>query len=162
MLKAASPLSRTSLGSALGNQSMLRPKGNLSKRSTIASLMLTSLVDAFSILVIFLIMNHAANNEVVNVGDKLILPQAMDSQFIQNGVVVRIEAGKILVEEKVVAQSALIAHLKTLNSSADVAKHEGLIIVADRSMDYAELSPVILAGSQAGFTKFKFAVIRKD
>jgi biopolymer transport protein ExbD len=162
MLETASPLKQSALGSALAGTSMLRPNGGTNVRRTmVASLMLTSLVDAFSILVIFLIMNHAANNEVVNVGDKVALPQARESEFIQSGVVVRIENGKFLVEDKAVALSDLVAHLRKLNSSVEVAKREGLIIVADRQMDYADLSPVILAGSQSGFTKFKFAVIRK-
>ncbi len=163
MLESASPLKRTALGSAFGNTSMLRPRaGGGHRRTMVASLMLTSLVDAFSILVIFLIMNHSASNEVVNVGSKVTLPQARESQFIQSGVVVRIESGKFLIEDKEVALGNLASQLKALNSSVEVAKREGLIIVADRSLDYADLSPVILAGSQSGFTKFKFAVIRKD
>jgi biopolymer transport protein ExbD len=124
--------------------------------------MLTSLVDAFSILVIFLIINHSTNNEVVNVGDKIVLPQASASQFIQSGVVVRLENGKYMVEDKEVALGNLAAELKRLNQTVEEAKREGIVIVGDQKMDYEELSPVILAGSNAGFTKFKFAVIRKD
>jgi biopolymer transport protein ExbD len=162
MLETASPLKQSMLGSALGGTSMLRPKnGGGHRRTMVASLMLTSLVDAFSILVIFLIMNHSANNEVINVGDKLVLPSAKESELIQQGVVVRVENGKFLVDEKPVALGNLVATLKHLNSSVDVARREGIVIVADRQMDYADLSPVILAGSQSGFTKFKFAVIRK-
>jgi biopolymer transport protein ExbD len=163
MLENASIIRQTALGSMLGSTSKLRPQRGAAgwRRTMVASLMLTSLVDAFSILVIFLIMNHAANNEVVNVGKSIALPQARESQLIQNGVVVRIEAGRFYVEDKLVGQSDLIAQLKQFNSSSDVAKREGLVIVADKAMDYAALSPVILAGSQAGFTKFKFAVIQK-
>ncbi len=161
MLNAASPLSQSALGSTLEEKSMLRTKGGRGRKSSVAGLMLTSLVDAFSILVIFLILSHSANNEVVNVGN-IELPQATESQLIQEGVVVRLEGGKFLVEDKEIAKGALIAHLKSLNSSVDVAKREGIVIVADQEMDYEDLSPVILAGSQAGFTKFKFAVIRKD
>jgi len=141
---------------------MLRPKnGSHAGRRMVASLMLTSLVDAFSILVIFLIMNHATNSEVVNVGNKVQLPMARESELVQQGVVVRVENGQFIVEDKPVALGNLVSQLKALNGSVDVARREGLIIVADRQMDYADLSPVILAGSQSGFTKFKFAVIRK-
>ena len=137
MLESASPLKRTALGSALGNTSMLRPRaGGGHRRSMVASLMLTSLVDAFSILVIFLIMNHSASNEVVNVGSKVTLPQARESQFIQSGVVVRIEGGKFLVEDKEVALGNLTAQLKALNSSVEMAKREGLI--------YGELNSTFL------------------
>ena len=161
MLNTASPLSRSSLTSMLAGTSRLRPKGNRTKRTMIASLMLTSLVDAFSILVIFLIMNHSNSQDVVNI-DKLQLPQAQSSSFIQQGVVVRIQDGKFFVDEKPVALGSLLATLKNLNDGADAAKKEGIIIVADRKLDYADLSPVILAGSTAGFSKFKFAVIRND
>ncbi len=112
---------------------------------------MTSLVDAFSILVIFLIINHSASQDVVNIGQNIQLPKAGDSQFIQEGIVVRVEDGKFMIEEKPVALPQLASTLKKLNDgTAEVAKKEGLIIVADRNLDYADLSPVILAGSNAG------------
>lgn len=160
MLNSAQPLSQTQLGSTLGATSRIRPQGSRIRRMTVASLMLTSLVDAFSILVIFLIMNNANSSDTVNMG-KVQLPLAAESGFIDGGVTVRIEGQQILVEEKAVDKSNLIATLKTLNASVDAAKKEGIVIVADKSMDYEALSPVIMAGSQAGFTKFKFAVVRK-
>ncbi|MGE0528223.1 MAG: ExbD/TolR family protein [Bdellovibrionales bacterium] len=161
MLNSASPLGRSALQSAIAGQSMIRPQGARWRRTMVASLMLTSLVDAFSILVIFLIMNHGASQDVVNLGHKIVLPRAEESQFIQNGVVVRLEAGKFIVEDQDVPMPELASRLKAFNDGADAAKKEGIIIVADRNLDYESLSPVILAGSHAGFTKFKFAVIRK-
>ena len=162
MLNSARPLSRSQLGSALGGQSMIRPNGGRHRRMMVAGLMLTSLVDAFSILVIFLIMSTGSSQDVVNIGEKVVLPQANESQFISQGVVVRVENGRFLIDDKPVALGQLVATLKSFNDGEDAAKKEGLVIVADRNLDYADLSPVILAGSQAGFTKYKFAVIRKD
>lgn len=162
MLNTASPLKRSMLSSALAGTSRLRPSANQHRRTMVASLMLTSLVDAFSILVIFLILNHSANQETVEVGNKVKLPQAESTSFIQQGVVVRIEDGKFFVENKPVHLDALQMTLKRENAVSPDAKKEGLIIVADKQLDYADLSPVILAGSSAGFTKFKFAVIKRD
>jgi len=162
MLEAASPMKQSRLGSALAGTSRLRPKGSGGRRTLITSLMLTSLVDAFSILVIFLIMNCATSSETLNTGKHIVLPQASHSELIQNGTVVRIEKGRIFVEDKPVAKSRLILALRAYATGADAKKKAGLIIVGDREMNYEELSPVILAGSQAGFSKFKFAVIRKD
>ncbi len=160
-MESASPLKRSHLGSALAGQSMIRPTGGRGGRSMVAGLMLTSLVDAFSILVIFLIMNTANNQDVVNLGKKITLPTIAESGFIEQGVTVRIEDGKFVVEEKTVALPELVATLKALNGSVEEGRRENLVIVADRNLDYNELSPVILAGSQSGYTKFKFAVIRK-
>lgn len=156
----SSPLKKSALISPLAGASRLKPGAGRHRRTMVASLMLTSLVDAFSILVIFLIMNHSANQEVVNV-DKVELPQARETELIQSGVVVRIENGQYMVDEKAVGLGSLAGQLKKLNQEADTeAKKDGLIIVADRKLDYEVLSPVILAGSNAGFTKFKFAVIK--
>lgn len=162
MLEAASPMNRSMLSSALAGTSRLRPDGGKHRRTMVASLMLTSLVDAFSILVIFLIMNVGANQEALNVGDKVQLPQAQSTSMIQQGLVVRVEDGKFIVDEKPVAIGNLLAVLKKHNTGTEAAKKEGLVIVADKQLDYADLSPVILAGSSAGFTKFKFAVIKND
>lgn len=161
MLETASPLKRTQLGSRLASQSKIRPTGGVHRRSGLTGLMLTSLVDAFSILVIFLIMNHSANQDVVNLGKNLTLPTASDSQFIQSGVQVRVEGNSYFVEDKAVNLAQLASELKSLNQMSEGAKKEGLIIVADKNLDYESLSPVILAGSHAGFTKFKFAVVQK-
>ena len=160
MLDSARPLARTQLGSTLGGQSRLRPGGGRTRRSTITALMLTSLVDAFSILVIFLIMTYNSSPDSLNTG-KVALPQVGQSEYIQSGVVVRIENNLFMVDEKPVALAQLAETLKALNTGASAAKKDGLILVADRNLDYEAMSPVILAGSNAGFTKFKFAVIRK-
>ena len=100
--------------------------------------------------------------EYVNIGEKVVLPQANESQFISNGVVVRVEDNKFLIEDQEVAMGDLVAKLKAYNDGEDAAKKEGLVIVADRNLDYSDLSPLIHAGSAAGFTKYKFAVLRKD
>lgn len=160
-MKSASPLGQSNLTSLLAGTSRIRPEHNRTKKTMIASLMLTSLVDAFSILVIFLLMNFSTSQDVVN-SDKVQLPQASSTSFIQQGVTVRIQDGKFFVEEQQVALGSLLATLKKLNDGPDAAKKEGIIIVADKKLDYADLSPVILAGSTAGFSKFKFAVIKND
>src|SRR5580692_6265175 len=107
MLNTASPLSRTLLHSPLKQQSSLRPSQGKRRRSTISSLMLTSLVDAFSILVIFLIMNHSASQESLDVDtQRMALPSATDSQLIMEGVTVRIDGANYLVEKQTISKGA--------------------------------------------------------
>ena len=160
MLESARPLSRTLLGSALANQSRLRPGSGRTRRSTLTALMLTSLVDAFSILVIFLIITYNTSPGAVNTGH-VTLPQVSQTEFLQQGVVVRIENNLYVVDEHPVALAQLGETLKAAFMKNGSAKQDGLILVADRNLDYETLSPAILAGSNAGFTKFKFAVITK-
>lgn len=163
MLETTSPLKRTLLQSPLQQQSTLRPTNGRRRRSMFASLMLTSLVDAFSILVIFLIMNTSANQDTLDVDmQKMALPKATNSQLIMEGVTVRVEGNSFEVDKKQVRKDQLVATLKQIYTTSNEAKKDGLIIVADKNLGYEELNPVLLAGSQAGFSKFKFAVIKKD
>lgn len=162
MLEQSSPLNQSMLNSALKGQSRLRPNGNRFKKKLMASLMLTSLVDAFSILVIFLIMNHSASQESLEFDNrKLTLPKAEQSQVIQNGVVVKIQGGHFIVDSNEVAINQLAQALEASKGEID-AKKDGLIIIADKKLDFADLSPVIAVGSQAGFSKFKFVVERQE
>lgn len=161
MLEQASPLNRSSLQSVLKGQSRLRPNGGSHRRRLMASLMLTSLVDAFSILVIFLIMNHSASQESLDFDQTLALPKAQQSQVIQNGVVVKIQRGQFFVDSQPVKLNELLSVLENMKKQVD-AKKDGLIVVADQKMDFADLSPLISVGSQAGFSKFKFVVERGE
>jgi biopolymer transport protein ExbD len=163
MLETVSPLKQTLLRSPLAQTSTLRPSQRRGRRTMFASLMLTSLVDAFSILVIFLIMNTSATQENLDVDmQRLALPKATQSQLIMDGVTVRVENNNYLIDKKPVARGQLVNVLKQIFKTSNEAKKDGLIIVADKNLGYEELNPVLLAGSQAGFSKFKFAVIRGE
>jgi biopolymer transport protein ExbD len=108
-------------------------------------------------------MNTSANQASLDVDmQKMALPRASNSQLIMDGVTVRIDQNMFLVDKKPVRKDQLVAALKQIYSASTEAKKDGLIIVADKNLGYEELNPVLVAGSQAGFSKFKFAVIRKD
>lgn len=163
MLEQASPLSQSMLNSALKGESRLRPNGSRFRKRLMASLMLTSLVDAFSILVIFLIMNHSSSQEALEFDSKkLALPKAEQSQVIQNGVVVKIDGNQFTVDSKNVTIDQLAQALEASKAAGIDAVKDGLIIVADKKLDFADLSPVIAVGSQTGFSKFKFVVERRE
>lgn len=164
MLEQASPLRQSMLNSALGSQSRLRPNGSNHRKKTMASIMLTSLVDAFSILVIFLIMNHANSQEALEFDNKnMTLPRAEMSQVIQNGVVVKIVGDRYTIDKKEVSIRELAETLQAAMATGDTdKKKDGLIFVADKKLDFADLSPVMAVGSQLGFSKYKFVVERKD
>jgi len=140
----------------------LRPNGNRFRKRLMASIMLTSLVDAFSILVIFLIMNHSSSQEALDFDNKdLALPRAEQSQMIENGLVIRVEEGRFTVDSKAVDLRDLKQTLESSMRDVD-GKKDGLIIVADKKLDFADLSPIIAVASNSGFTKFKFVVERKQ
>lgn len=143
------------LPSPLQSGSRLKPRGGLLKRTAGASLMLTSLVDAFSILVIFLMMNSATDTSPIEAYGSIDLPQAKSALVTEERPTLRIEKGEYFLKEQKIEVSGLLDALNSIPSKGE------LIIIADREMDYQELNPVIVLGSQAGFSDLKFAVIKK-
>ena len=119
---------------------------------------LTSLIDAFSIIVIYLLIG-TQSGVVETPNPKFMLPMAQNSQTLEKAVaILRIEKNQFFLDDKPVTLQNLgekLAELK--NSSAD--KNIELMVQADQDMQYAQLDPLIKAGSLAGIEKLKFAVL---
>ena len=85
-----SVLSESALHSMIGESSILAPQSERSKRNVIADLLLTALIDAFSILVIFLLMNFSANGEIIFMGKGIELPKAAKGESLERNPVVKV------------------------------------------------------------------------
>ena len=154
-------LKSQAFGGPLVGQSTLKPKGNKGKRSLMFVLTLTSLIDAFTIIVIYLLVNFGNPSQELKMGVQL--PEASRNDEVSQGTTVSINKGHYYIEDKEISLNDLTKLLveKTQNlGSAEKQENQNLIIQADKATDYDALSPVIMAGSQAGFNHFKFAVIQ--
>lgn len=161
-----SVLAQTALQGSLGTTSALRPKGKSRKQEVVADLLLTALIDAFSILVIFLLMSFSSTGEILYVGKGTELPKASQTEILERNTLVRIEEGKIYLENEEVTADVLVARLieirQKLAQSADAAEIAGALTVqADRRLKYEFLSQIVQAASHAGFGDIKFAVLVK-
>jgi len=142
----------------LKNQSTLRPKNALTRKGLMFTLTLTSLIDAFTIIVIYLLVNFGNPNQNTKLNGSIELPQAVKNDDVGEGTVVSIKNGRYFFETKEVTLAEITRDLVEViqKKSGD----QNLLIEADKSTDYQALSPIILAGSQAGFHQFKFAVLQ--
>lgn len=159
-------LKNSAIGSVIGESSVLNPRSEAVKREVHAELLLTALIDAFSILVIFLLMSFSSAGEVLNTGKGVELPQAAMGEQLDRQPVVKVEEGKIFVEDKETPVANLVASLLDLRKKfAETRPGEefpGIItILGDRRLKYEVLNSIVLASSQAGFSDIKFAVIVK-
>lgn len=154
--------SRKMMYSPLLAQSSLSKNKKKGKRNLVAALMLTSLVDAFSILVIFLMLNHSSSLPV-EVSQNVTLPTTKEGALIADAVTVTIqgEGSRFEIDKKVVGIGGLVATLKSVRETKSKESQNSLMIIADKELNFADLNPVIVAGSHAGFTHFKFAVVNK-
>jgi len=124
------------------------------KKSLFFSLNLTTLIDAFCILVIFLLSNM--NGRVQNLQhDKLALPNAVQTESMTDGLIVRLEKDMIFIDEQPVQQKNVI---ETLIKSYQKEK-KPVIIQADKKSNFDSIAFIMRAGGQAGFEKYVFAVL---
>ncbi len=162
-------IEESSLRSPLAEASTLKPKDGGRKRLIVVTLMLTSLVDAFSILVVYLLMSFASNGEILYINKDTELPTAQQTDVLERNTIVKIEEGKLFVENEEVQQKGLVAKLLEVRKSwAQTHKEEtaqdsepALTIQADRRTKYEVLNSVVLASSHAGFSDIHFAVLQK-
>ncbi len=125
------------------------------KKSLFFSLNLTTLIDAFCILVIFLLSNMNGRVQNIQQNEKLALPSAAQTDLLTEGLVVRLEQNNIFVDDKLVDKNAVV---ETLVKAYQKDK-KPLVIQADKKSNYESIAFIMRAGGQAGFEKYVFAVL---
>ena len=166
MLSNYSILNNSSLRSVIGSQSQLHPDYGLEKKEINADLLLTALIDAFSILVIFLLMSFSSTGELLFMSKDTELPKAARSETLERNPVVKIEGSTVYLEDKEMGPDelipALIALRKQFAETRPNEEYPGIITVqADRRLKYEVLNQVVVSASGAGFGDIRFAVLMK-
>ena len=147
--------------------SILNPKGAKWKRSLFADLLLTALIDAFSILVIFLLMNFSSTGEILFINKGVELPNATQADILERNTVVRYDQGKFFIENKELAdQNDLIQELldtrKEWATTHPNEEFKGIITIqANKKTKYESLNSIVLAMAHSGFSEIRFAVVTK-
>lgn len=139
-----------------------------------ASLNMISLMDIFTILVFFLLVN-ATSSEVLPTPKRIVLPTSVADQQPRRNLVVSVNNNIINLEGNPVidVQAVSSANQKTipklynaLKSGVDRVKgltdKKGVTIMADREIPYALLKKIMLTCQGAGFTNLSFAVNQKS
>jgi biopolymer transport protein ExbD len=82
------------------------------KRSAVAVLQLTAMVDMFTVLVVFLLQNYATTDQVLPMPEAVTLPQAQTVKELAPSNVVVITDKNVLVNEAKVASFAMVKESK--------------------------------------------------
>lgn len=158
---------RTSvLQGTLETNSVIAPKGAKKKAHVLGELLLTPLIDAFAILVIFLLMNFSSTGEILMIGKGQELPKARNANVLERNPVIKIMDGNIFVEDKLVDANTITAelleHRKRYQEIHEGTEFPGVATIqADRRVKYELLNKIILGMNQAGYSDIRFAVVLK-
>lgn len=142
--------------SPLEQQKRIQASGSAAKsKNLLFSMNLTTLIDAFCILVIFLLSNMNGQIQNLNLGKNISLPTANQSEVLSEGIIVRVENTDLYIEDKKISYEEMPKKLIELKSDIK----NSLVIQADKQSDFEKISLLLRAGGQAGFEKYAFAVL---
>lgn len=122
-----------------------RPMRN-NKRSVVAILSLTAMVDMFTVLVVFLLQNYQTTGEVLDIHEKVVLPKAMAVKELRPAHVVIVTKDQILLDKVPVA------------SFKDVAAQDDWTITALDTQLKQRFAEAEQAGAVVGLSQIKKAV----
>ncbi len=150
-------------------------KAGAGKKNGVADLLLTPLIDMFVILVVFLIMNFSATNELP-IAKGITLPRA--SVHIQREMMPSVD----ISEESIAVEGARVGRTRDIREEQDLripaltdklqelrkleeqmnpgqAFKGELIINSHKDIDFKVLRKVMFAAADAGYTKVSYAVL---
>lgn len=159
-------LNTSALHSVLGSNSIINPESHTTKRNIAADLLLTALIDAFSILVIFLLMSFSSTGEIISVGKGMELPNAKQGEALERTPILKVDGERFYLESKEVAGKDLTQALLELRKEFQARSPNQefpatMTLQADRRVKYELLNQVVVAAAQAGMSDIKFAVMMK-
>jgi biopolymer transport protein ExbD len=147
-------------------------------RPKVSRINLTSLMDVFTILVFFLVMN-AGPTQVLDASG-LVLPESVVDAKPSETVVINIGTEDVLVQGQPVARIAdivasgggdiepIMARLAELESrvigvrTQVVAESMAVTILADKSIPFSVVKQVMSTCTAQGYTRISLAVIQKE
>jgi len=147
-------------------------------RSKVPGINLTSLMDVFTILVFFLVMNSGPT-EVLDPGD-LVLPESVIETKPSETVVINVGTEQVLVQGEPVVRMAdivamggadivpIMARLAELQSrvigarTQTVAESAAVTILADKSVPFSIVKQIMSTCTAQGYTRISLAVIQKE
>lgn len=144
-------------------------------------LMLTSLLDMFTIILIFLIVSFEAEDQEFRLNPDLELPTSTAESAFQPAVDVVVNPYELLVEEKPIARldngrfddelyeagrieplvDELSQQLETIDLERMGADEPIIMVQADQELDYQTLYLVMRSSSEAGFARYRLAIMRQ-
>jgi len=166
-------------GKRLSRSKVFGAKFSKGKKGTNLELNLTSMIDIFVLMVVFLIQQFSADGDLLFMTDKIKMPEAANYEQIVRAPVVQVSNEDISIEGALVAQvddvsreelwniQALEEKLRDQKKAFDVLRQAGaagefkgdINIQADRTVPFKIIKKVMYSANQAGYFNINFAVI---
>ncbi len=143
---------------------LLRKNQSKLRKNIQATITLTSLIDAFVIIVLYLVVCNSPS-ESMNLEDQIVLPQAKISNQLDGSPVITFKNNQFMIDGQIVREADLSKHLSRItgNLKNKIANKEpSIILQADEKVDFHKLQPFLTASAHAGIKNVKFAVYQQE
>lgn len=140
---------------------------------------LTALLDVLTNLLFFLMFGFAAQDASMNLDDGFTLPESTSNSNVKTAIQVTVGTEELRVEKrmvahikdgKVVEQGSRrnieplyqeLVSLKSQKAAQTIDSPDVLVVLCDKDTSYSLLHEVLQTGAQAGFPKYRLAVLQK-
>jgi len=156
--------------------------GNRTKRNTQVALKLTSMIDMFTILLVFLLKSYSAEGQIMSVAPDLRLPESTAQKPPQTTSIIAITNDFILIDGKQVTTVSqvmsnnkflipeLLNELKKLRNlsekvgeiHSDMGFTGTISIQGDRELPYLVIKKIMFTCGQVGYNDMLLAVTKPD
>jgi biopolymer transport protein ExbD len=148
-------------------------------RPRVVQIPLTSLMDVFTTLVFFLVVNQGAT-EVLETPNQIALPDSVSEEKPRETVVIFVSPEEVTVQGEAVVRVADILASERRNidpiaqrlavlaesviglNTQKVAESQEVTILADKSVPFSVVKKVMSTCTSQGFTNISLAVMQKD
>jgi biopolymer transport protein ExbD len=144
----------------------------------VEKLQLTSLMDVFTILVFFLLVN-SGSTELLEAPKQMVLPESVVEAKPRETVLIHVNAEEVLVQGEPVVRIAdilamdgdiepIMARLAELQDrviglrTQSVAESEEVTILADKSVPFSVIKQIMSSCTAQGYGQISLAVIQKE
>ncbi len=144
-------------------------------------LMLTSMMDMFTIILIFLLFSFSEHPETLKLGKDLDLPRSNSEAGYTKTIKIVLSKSELRVNDEVMSQvkdrqivglatedlksSSLFQRLKTYRESNKIKDSESqaqhVLFLCDKTHSFTTINNVIKTAGLAGFPNFQFAVLEE-
>lgn len=151
------------------------------KRKKEEKLNITSMMDMFTIILVFLLKSYSAEGQLITPAQGLVIPTSYTELAAKPALEIKVSELEIAVGDRVVADvksalaqkemliKSLVAVLKKERKNAELlAESQGkefkgeLVIQGDKNMSYKLLTRVMYSCGKAGYSKQNFVVYKNE
>jgi biopolymer transport protein ExbD len=147
-------------------------------RTTVAKISLTSLMDVFTILVFFLLVN-SASTEVLETPKRITLPDSVVEEKPRETVVIFISPTEVTVQGEVVVRVVDVLNSRAQNiesigerlarlnekiiglNTKKVAESQEVTILADKTVPFSVVKKVMSTCTSQGYGRISLAVLQR-